>query len=155
MAQRGGSVQSHVRYGDRPIHSDLIREGTADLILSLEPMEALRYVPFLAPDGALVTSADPVENIPDYPEMAGLRLEIERMADHLLIDANVLAKKAGTLRCANMVMLGAGAPFLGLRESALLGAIEAVFREKGSPIIETNVRAFRLGQEAAESGGSE
>ena len=154
MAQRGGSVQSHVRYSDRPIHSDLIREGTAHLILSLELMEALRYLPFLRLDGALVTSANPVKNIPDYPEIARLRLEIERVTNHLLIDAHALAKDAGTLRCANMVMLGASAPFLGLPENALLAGIGAVFSGKSTSVMETNLRAFRLGREAAVTGGS-
>jgi indolepyruvate ferredoxin oxidoreductase beta subunit len=148
MAQRGGVVQSHVRFGDRPIHSDLIREGTADLVLSLEPMEALRYLPFLRSGGVLVTSENPLVNVPSYPALDRVRAEIARLDRHVLIDANALAEEAGSVRCANMVMLGAGSPFLGLPEEALLAGIEAVFAAKGRAVVETNLRGFRLGRKA-------
>jgi len=145
MAQRGGVVQSHLRYADRPIHSNLVRRGTADLILALEPMEALRYLPYLAPDGAVVTSTAPVANIPDYPDEAFVIAEIERQTTHRLIDAPALAMEAGAAQAANMVMLGAGAPFLGLPETSLIRAIEVFFAGKGTAVIDTNTRAFRLG----------
>jgi indolepyruvate ferredoxin oxidoreductase beta subunit len=148
MAQRGGVVQSHVRFGDRPIHSDLIREGTADLVLSLEPMEALRYLPFLRSSGVLVTSENPLVNVPSYPALDRVRAEIARLDRHVLIDANALAEEAGSVRCANMVMLGAGSPFLGLPEEAVLAGIEAVFAAKGRAVVETNLRGFRLGRKA-------
>jgi indolepyruvate ferredoxin oxidoreductase beta subunit len=148
MAQRGGVVQSHVRFGDRPIHSDLIREGTADLVLSLEPMEALRYLPFLRSSGVLVTSENPLVNVPSYPALDRVRAEIARLDRHVLLDANALAEEAGSVRCANMVMLGAGSPFLGLPEEAVLAGIEAVFAAKGRAVVETNLRGFRLGRKA-------
>jgi len=148
MAQRGGVVQSHIRYSDRPIHSDLVRKGTADLILSLEPMEALRYLDFLRPDGTLVADRTPFVNIPAYPNVDRIYDEIERFDRHILVDANALAQRAGSARCANMVMLGAGSPFLGLPETAILAGIEAVFASKGSEVIETNVKGYRLGREA-------
>jgi indolepyruvate ferredoxin oxidoreductase beta subunit len=154
MAQRGGGVQSHVRYGEDPIHSDLIREGMADVILSLEPMEALRYVPFLAPTGAVVASSTPVRNIPDYPDVERILDEIRALPVHRLIDAERLAKEAGTIRCANMVILGAGVPFLGLPSEALTAAIEAVFGGKGRDVVETNLRGFRLGLEASRKTGT-
>jgi len=149
MAQRGGGVQSHVRYGEDPIHSDLIREGTANVILSLEPMEALRYVRYLAPSGAVVSSSTPVRNISDYPDVATILDEIRALPEHRLIDAEGLAKKAGTVRCANMVILGAGAPFLGICADALAAGIEAVFAAKGRDVVETNLRGFRLGLETS------
>ncbi|MGB2982571.1 MAG: indolepyruvate oxidoreductase subunit beta [Candidatus Bipolaricaulia bacterium] len=151
MAQRGGVVQSHVRYADRPIHSDLIRVGTADLILSLEPMEALRYVPFLSASGALVTSSSPFKNVPDYPDPSKILGEISEIPNHRLIDANELAEAAGTVRSANMVMLGAGVPFLGLSEDVLIAGIEAVFAGKSSNVIATNLEAFRLGLGAVQA----
>jgi len=157
MAQRGGVVQSHVRFGPGPIHSDLIREGTADLILSLEPMEALRYLPFLAQDGAMVTNSEPFENIPDYPELDSIHEEIRGLPNHRLVDAAALAKTAGSPRAANMVMLGAGSPYLELPEEALITGIRSVFAGKSEEIVETNVRAFRLGRAAPEaeySGGN-
>jgi indolepyruvate ferredoxin oxidoreductase beta subunit len=154
MAQRGGVVQSHVRYADGPIHSDLIREGTADLILALEPMEALRHLPFLSAGGALVTSSAPVENIPNYPDIEAVRAGIRALPQHRLIDASALAKKAGTLRCVNMVMLGAGSPFLELGEDVLVASIESVFSDKAAAVVEANVRAYRLGVEASDEGGA-
>jgi len=148
MAQRGGVVQSHLRYADRPIRSNLVRRGAAELILALEPMEALRYLPYLASDGAIVTSTAPVVNIPDYPDQASVIAEIERQTTYRLIDAPALAAEAGAAQAANMVMLGAGAPFLGLPEASLVQAIEAFFTDKGAAVIDTNARAFRLGFEA-------
>ena len=151
MAQRGGVVQSHVRISDRPIHSDLIREGTADLILALEPMEALRYVPFLRGDGILIANRIPFKNIPNYPDLERIIAEIERIERHILIDAAALAKEAGSVRCGNMVMLGAAAPFLGIPESTLLRAVEAAFASKGADVVETNLNGFRLGRAAADA----
>lgn len=152
MAQRGGVVQCHVRYSDRPVFSDLIREGTADLILSLEPMEALRYLPFLGPSAGVVTASSPTRNIPDYPALESLLEEIRSLPHAHLVNAAALASEAGSARSANMVVLGAGTPYLGLSEQTLVAAIETVFSGKGVSIVKTNVRAFRLGMTA--SGGA-
>lgn len=149
MAQRGGVVQSHIRYSDAPLYSDLVREGTADLILSLEPMESLRYLPFLRPDGALVTNSAPVKNIPDYPDIDRILGEIRRLPRHRIVDAAILAEQAGSLQCANLVLLGAATPFLGLGEDSLEAGIRSVFAGKDPRIVETNLRGFRLGVEAA------
>jgi indolepyruvate ferredoxin oxidoreductase beta subunit len=149
MAQRGGVVQSHIRYSDAPLYSDLVREGTADLILSLEPMESLRYLPFLRPDGALVTNSAPVKNIPDYPDIDRILGEIRRLPRHRIVDAAILAEQAGSLQCANLVLLGAATPFLGLVEDSLEVGIRSVFAGKDPRIVDTNLRGFRLGVEAA------
>ena len=151
MAQRGGVVQSHLRYAERPLHSSLVRVGTADLILALEPMEALRYLSYLSPTGAVVSDTSPLMNIPDYPKEEDILGEIEKLAIHRLVDAGALAKKAGAMQAANMVMLGAGAPFLDLPEEAMIAGVEGVFCDKGCSIIETNVRAFRLGLAAVRT----
>jgi len=151
MAQRGGVVQSHLRYAEQPLHSNLVRMGTADLILALEPMEALRYLSYLSPAGAVVSDTLPLINIPDYPKEEDILGEIEKLAIHRLIDAGALAKEAGAMQAANMVMLGAGVPFLDLPEEALIAGVEAVFSGKGCSIIETNVRAFRLGLAAVQT----
>lgn len=151
MAQRGGVVQSHLRYSDQPIHSALVKEGTAHLVLSLEPMEALRYMPMLAPNGAVVTSATPFKNIPNYPDEGLIEQEIVNLPNHRLIRAVELAKIAGALQAANMVMLGAGAPFLDLPFEALKTGIRTVFAGKKESIIDTNLSAFRMGLEASEA----
>ena len=151
MAQRGGVVQGHLRYSDQPIHSPLIKEGTAHLILSLEPMEALRYLPHLAVDGTVIANSAPFKNIPDYPDQVTIEKELSHIPNHRLIDAVDLAKAAGALQAANMVMLGAGAPFLQLPIESLETAIRSVFAGKKEAVIETNLRAFRLGFEASEA----
>ena len=149
MAQRGGVVQSHIRYSDAPLYSDLVREGTADLILSLEPMESLRYLPFLRPDGALVTNSLPVKNIPDYPDLDRILGEIRRLPRHRIVDAAIMAEQAGSPQSANLVLLGAATPFLGLAEDSLEAGNRSVFAGKDPRIVETNLRGFRLGVEAA------
>ncbi len=151
MAQRGGVVQSHLRYAERPLHSNLVRVGTADLILALEPMEALRYLSYLSPTGAVVSDTSPLMNIPNYPKQEDILGEIEKLAIHRLVDAGALAKEAGAMQAANMVMLGAGAPFLELPEGTLIAGVEAVFSGKANSVIETNVRAFRLGLAAVRA----
>ena len=151
MAQRGGVVQSHLRYAERPLHSNLVRVGTADLILALEPMEALRYLPYLSPTGAVVSDTSPLMNIPDYPKEEDILGGIRKLAIHRLVDAGALAKEAGAMQAGNMAMLGAGAPFLELPNEALIAGIEAVFSGKAGSVIETNLRAFRLGLAAAQT----
>ena len=151
MAQRGGVVQSHMRYSSDPIHSALVKMGTAHLILSLEPMEALRYLPYLESDGAVVTNSVPFKNIPDYPAEDEIKSALSALQNHRAIDAVDLAKQAGALQAANMVMLGAGAPFLVLSPDTLQEGIRTVFSGKPDAIIETNLLAFQLGFEASEA----
>ncbi len=149
MAQRGGVVQSHIRYADAPLYSDLVREGTADLILALEPMEGLRYLPFLHQDGVLVTNSAPVRNIPDYPDLERILAEIRALPRHCIVDAGALAEEAGAPRSANLVLLGAAAPFLALTENLLEAGVRAVFKGKDSRAVEANVRGLRLGISAS------
>ncbi|GHT32296.1 indolepyruvate oxidoreductase [Bacteroidia bacterium] len=148
MSQRGGDVQSHLRISDEPIASDLIPLGKADLILSLEPMEALRYLPWLKPEGSIVSSNIPFKNIPDYPEEEAILAEIRKIKSHVLIDADKIAKEqVGSVRSANMVLLGAATPFLGLDFEKIEDGIRAVFGRKGEEIVETNIKALRAGKE--------
>ncbi len=151
MSQRGGDVQSHLRIASTEIHSDLIARGSADAILSLEPMEALRYLPYLGPEGWIVTNSAPFVNIPNYPEHERL---LERLRVHgrlIMIDADTLAKEANVARSVNMVLLGAAAPILGLDAAKLEGAIAALFARKGEVVVEMNRRAFAIGLEAGQA----
>lgn len=149
MAQRGGVVQSHVRLSDKPIYSDLISEGSADLILATEPLEALRYLEYLKAEGMVVTNSVPFKNVPSYPQDDEITRRIEALPHHLLIDAVAIAKEAGSILCANMVMLGAGSSFIGVPEAALREAIAQVFSSKGEKIVQTNLKGFDLGRHAA------
>jgi indolepyruvate ferredoxin oxidoreductase beta subunit len=149
MAQRGGAVQSHMRLSDGQIWSDLIPKGQADMILSVEPLEALRYLDYLKPDGIVVTSSTPFRNIPDYPEIDEVLAAVRRAPRAIVVDSEKLAKEAGTVKAQNIVLLGASAGFLILKEESLRRTIEDLFRRRGTPILEANIKAFELGQKAA------
>ncbi len=149
MAQRGGAVQSHMRLSDGTIWSDLIPKGEADMILSVEPLEAVRYFDFLRPDGIVITSSTPYRNIPDYPDLDKV-LEAARQAPRsVIVDSEKLAKEAGTVKAQNIVLLGAASSFLILKEKSLLGTIETLFRGRGPTVLEANLKAFELGKKAA------
>jgi len=149
MAQRGGAVQSHMRLSDGTIWSDLIPKGGADMVLSVEPLEALRYLDYLRPDGIVVTSSTPFRNIPDYPEVDKVLEAIRKAPRSVIVDSENLAKEAGTVKAQNIVLLGAASSFLILKEASLVGTIEALFRGRGTPVLEANLKAFALGQKAA------
>lgn len=145
MSQRGGAVESHLRISSEAIWSDLIPLGKADLILSLEPMEALRHLPFLSPKGLIITATEPQGEIAGYPSLDALHSAITATVFHLLVDATTLAKDAGSSKSSNLVMLGAAAPYLGIGNKVLEKAITTYFAKKGENIVATNLRAFRLG----------
>lgn len=149
MSQRGGAVQSHVRISDTEIHSDLIPQGKADIIISVEPMEALRYLPFLKKDGYLVTDSNPFENIPDYPKLEELYNEIKLVPNNILIDAKKIAKDLGNSKATNIVLLGAASSLLPLDEESLVQAIKTLFERKGERVVNKNIEAFNKGKEIA------
>lgn len=148
MSQRGGDVQSHLRISDQPIASDLIPEGGCDMILSVEPMEALRYLPFLEKDGWIITSGKTFENIPDYPEEEAIYKEIRNIKNHLIIDADKIAKDLGSRKISNMVMLGAASTYLGLSDESLGHAMNTLFGRKGKDVVDMNISALKAGKEA-------
>ena len=149
MAQRGGAVTAHLRLSDRPIESDLVPLGTASLILSLEPLESLRYLDWLAPDGVVVTATQPVSNIAEYPTLPDLTAVIERLPRAVLVDATGIAKHAGLAQATNMVMAGAASALLPMRGETIERAVRSRFSHKGTAVIEQNLAAFRAGQEVA------
>ena len=149
MSQRGGDVHSMLRLSSDPIASDLIRRGTADLVVSLEPMEALRYVPFLSKKGWIVTNTVPFLNIEKYPEMETVMTDLERHGNVVAFDVDTVAKEVASPRTSNMVLLGAASPFIELDADAIERAIATVFGPKGDAIVEMNVKAFRAGRERA------
>ena len=151
MSQRGGDVQSHLRLSSDPIASDLIPEGMADMILSVEPLESLRYFNMLNKEtGWLVTSINPFKNINNYPDIENVLAEIWKLPRHITLDANEIAKELGSLKAANIVALGAASPFLELKYESLEKAIKDLFGKKGDGIIELNLNALRKGREIAD-----
>ena len=151
MAQRGGAVLAHLRLSDSAIASDLIPRGAADLILSLEPVESLRYAPWLSPRGALISAAEPYVNIADYPDIAVILKAIASFPVHRIVEAEALAKEAGLARAVNMVMVGAASPFLPIQEKILEDTITAMFAGRNPSAVTANIRAFNLGRRAASA----
>lgn len=147
MSQRGGDVQSHFRLSDEPVASDLIPYGEADIILSVEPMEALRYLPWLSDEGWLVTNSNPYKNIPDYPEKEDILDEIRKVKNNLIVDADAIAREAGSVKAANIVMLGAASHFIDLPWKSLENAIRKLFGRKGEEIIKLNLNALAAGRD--------
>lgn len=151
MSQRGGDVQSNLRISSDPIASDLIPVGSADLIVSLEPMEALRYIGYLSPNGWIVTSTVPVVNISNYPSMDVVMSELDAYPRVVAFDVDALAAGVATARSANMALLGAAAPFIGIDAARIEDAISKVFSAKSATIVEMNIKAFRAGMEHTQA----
>lgn len=150
MAQRGGAVVSHLRLSTRPIASDLIPLGSAHVILSMEPMEALRYLPYLRRDAELITSRNSVRNIANYPDEKTIEARLKEWPHHAILDAEKLARQAGTLRAVNSVILGAASAFLMVPEADVRACIEQLFERKGRDIVDKNFAAFDLGKAAVK-----
>lgn len=147
MSQRGGDVQSHFRLSDNPVASDLIPYGKADLIISVEPMESLRYLPWLSKDGWIVTNSTPMINISDYPPVDDIIDQIKKIKNHIIIDADSIAKEIGSARAGNIVILGAASPFIEMSYSSLENAIRSLFGKKGEEVVEINLKALKAGRE--------
>ncbi len=151
MSQRGGDVQSHLRLSSNEIASDLIPQGKADMIISVEPMESLRYLPYLGPEGGLITNTEPFVNIPNYPQEDAVMAEIEKLPRHVALNAGEIAGEIGNKKAANMVILGAASPFLDIPFEKLENAIRMIFGRKGEDVVATNLEALRAGREVAKS----
>lgn len=151
MSQRGGDVQSNLRLSDQPIASDLIPLGMADIILSLELMEALRYLPYLSKEGWIITSSAPFINIPNYPDTEQLMQELNSLPHVVALDVDAIAKENNMPRCGNVILLGAAAVLLKIIDTdELYHSIERIFRSKGEAVVEMNHRAFKIGYEYAQ-----
>ncbi len=151
MSQRGGDVQSNLRVSSTPIYSDLISRGKADLIIALEPMEGLRYAEWLSPEGWLVTNKTPLINIPNYPDEAELLNTLQARPRTIILDVDAIAKELGSVRVANMVMLGAATPFMDMPYSAIEAGIAHLFGRKGEEIVAMNLKALAAGRQLADN----
>jgi len=149
MSQRGGAVLAHLRLSDRPIASDLIPRGSASMILSMEPLESLRYLEYLSAGGTVITATNPVTNIPDYPPIDEVLAGVRSLPHALTIDAESLARKAGSARATNMVMVGAASSRLPVSFETVEHFVQTVFAGKGAKVVETNLKALHAGRAAA------
>jgi len=148
MSQRGGDVQSNLRISSNPIASDLIPKGGADVIISMEPMEALRYLPYLNKEGWVITSSAPFVNIPNYPEIESVNAELEKLPHVVCLDIEQLSKDNQVPRSANVILLGAAQQALGIDYDKLEAAIRRVFARKGDAIVDANIKALAIGRDA-------
>ncbi len=151
MSQRGGAVVSHLRISSEPIYSDLIPYGKADMILSVEPMEALRYLPYLAEDGIIVSNTKPYVNIPDYPPIETVLEEIKSHKNSVLVDADKIARNIRSPRSSNIVMVGASSHRLDISFEKLEEGIRSIFGRKGETIVNLNLEALKAGRDAANN----
>jgi indolepyruvate ferredoxin oxidoreductase beta subunit len=149
MSQRGGAVLANLRLSDRPIASDLIPRGSAAMILSMEPLESLRYLEFLSGDGTVITATNPVANIPDYPPLDEVLERVRSLPHTVTVDAESLARKAGSARATNMVMVGAASPLLPVAFETIEHFVQTIFANKGARVVETNLKALHAGRAAA------
>jgi len=142
MSQRGGSVVTHVRYG-KQIHTPVIWEGGADVVLAFEPLEALRYAHFLAEGGRVLTNQTPLPpmsvatGLAEYPD-------VDAQLDAIKVPATDLALAAGSIKCVNMVMLGALTRLLDLDYDTMRQALQNSVKKA----LDMNMEAVRLGYEA-------
>ena len=150
MSQRGGDVQSNLRISSDTIASDLIALGSADAIISMEPMEALRYLPWLKKDGWVITSSTPFRNITNYPDSDTISADLARLPHVISIDIEQMAKDNGIARSANVILLGAAQKAIGIEYEKLEEAVRRVFARKGEAVVEANVKALALGREAQQ-----
>jgi len=150
MSQRGGAVQSHLRVSSQPIASDLVPMGGADLVISVEPMESLRYLPFLSPTGWVITNTEPFININDYPDIQKIIAEIKSLKNHIALNADEIAKEIKSPRSSNIVMLGASSLFIDIKFSSFEDGIREIFGRKGADVVNINLEALRRGREFAE-----
>lgn len=151
MSQRGGAVQSHFRLSSKPIASDLIPKGACDLILSVEPMESLRYIDFLKKDGWIITNSTPFINIPNYPDVDEVIAKIKERKNVIILDADKIAKEIGSSRSSNIVALGAATPFIDIPFASFEEAIKLIFKKKGDKVINANIAALRAGRAVADA----
>ncbi len=151
MSQRGGAVQSHLRISDKPVFSDLIPEGSCDLILSVEPMEALRYLPFLNEAGWIISNLKPFVNINDYPDEKLLLEEFGKISKSIIIDSDSIAAELGSRKVSNIVMLGSASLFIGLELKALEKSIKTLFGRKGDELVQLNIKAISAGRTASQA----
>lgn len=149
MSQRGGAVQSYLRLSDKEIFSDLIPSGSADLILSVEPMEALRYLPYLSEKGYIVTNITPFRNVANYPDYETVMEQLNNQPRVVTIDAEEVARDAGNLKASNMVMLGAASPFIDIPFESLEQGICEIFSRKGDDVVNLNLKALQAGRAIA------
>ena len=150
MSQRGGAVHSHVRISENEIYSDLIPKGKADMILSVEPMELLRHIPYLKKNGWIITDSSTFENIVNYPDKYELFKQIKTNPNHIIINAKNKALEMGNSKMANLILLGAASTFLPITEESFLQSIQFYFKGKSSRMIDLNIRAFKEGKRMAK-----
>ena len=148
MSQRGGSVVTYVRYGER-VHSPIIDKGGADIILAFELLEAKRAFPYLKKGGKMIVNSQKIDPMPviigacEYPQ--NIEEELQSNADTIIIDALALAREAGNVKAVNVVLIGVMAKNTDIPYEVWLETIKNTVPEK---FLDVNIKAFDLGYNA-------
>jgi len=146
MSQRGGSVHAQVCFSKVPLTSPIIDEGCADLLIALEPLEALRYVSMLRMNGHLVVSEEPQVNMEGYPPIEDVYAALKAVRGSHLIDTEDLARKLNHKQAGGMALLGMASKFLPVSEETWRDVITQRFEAKGARVTEKNIEAFQAGR---------
>ncbi len=146
MSQRGGSVHAQVCYADTPLSSPIIDEGCADLLIALEPLEALRYVSMLRVDGHLVVAEEPEVNMEGYPPLDDVYAALKAVPGAHLLDTEDLARRLNHRQAGGMALLGMASRFLPVEEGVWREVIAQRFESKGPRVAEKNLEAFAAGR---------
>ena len=146
MSQRGGSVHAQVCFSEVPLTSPIIDEGCAELLIALEPLEALRYVAMLRMDGHLVVSEEPQVNMEGYPPLDDVYAALKAVRGAHLLDTEDLARRLNHRQAGGMALLGMASRHLPVPEATWHAVITERFEAKGARIIEKNLEAFEAGR---------
>jgi indolepyruvate ferredoxin oxidoreductase beta subunit len=146
MSQRGGSVHAQDCFSSLPLTSPIIEEGRADLLIALEPLEALRYVSMLAIHGHLVVSEEPQVNMEGYPPLDDVYAALKAVPGAPLVDTEDLARRLNHRQAGGMVLLGMASKFLPVAASVWREVISQRFESKGPRVTEKNLEAFEVGR---------
>jgi indolepyruvate ferredoxin oxidoreductase beta subunit len=146
MSQRGGAVNAHILFDIVPVTSPVVMEGDAEFLISMEPLEALRYLPFMSKTGIMIVSAHPFKNMDNYPDVELILNELKSIDGVTLIDTEKYSKELDYKNAGNMILLGSLSNHLPFEDSIWEKIISERFNDKGTKVIEQNIRAFNFGK---------
>ena len=152
MSQRGGSVHAQVCFAEVPLTSPIIDEGCADLLISLEPLEALRYVAMLRMDGHLVVSEEPQMSMDGYPPLDDVYAALKKVRGCHLLDTEELARRLNHRQAGGMALLGMASKYLPVTDEVWRKVIFERFEAKGARVTDKNLEAFEAGRGLVPAG---
>ena len=145
MSQRGGAVNAHVIVSSMEVFSPVVMAGDGDILISLEPLETLRYLPLLKSGAHVIAAMEPVVNMDNYPEREELMGALARIPGVQLIDTETHSRALNAKKSGNIILLGVAARHMGIASARWREALTERFAGKGEAIITKNIEAFECG----------